>query len=110
VGTCFGGTCLNMDDLYSFITDLKNLDLYGHSHNSREVRRCNTAIYSFDINGECVDSLGEAAWTVENYCNKDGEWTKCQPDKWFCQELSAAGIAAGLTDSSQWTYGVTPDD
>ena len=102
-----------MDDLYNFITDLKNLDLYGHSHKSREVRRCNTADANigFDANGECINSLTNAsAWTVENYCNKDGEWTKCQPDKWFCQELSPAGIAAGLADSSAWTYGSSPDE
>ena len=32
MSTCFGATCLNMDDLYNFITGIKDLDLYGWSH------------------------------------------------------------------------------
>ena len=34
--TCFGGQCLTMDDLYNFITGVKDLDLYGDAHGLSE--------------------------------------------------------------------------
>lgn len=30
--SCFAGTCLDLNDVYSFITKIKDLDLYGYAH------------------------------------------------------------------------------
>jgi len=32
MSTCFGATCLSMDDLYNFVKGIKDLDLYGYAH------------------------------------------------------------------------------
>merc|ERR1712167_416801 len=60
--TCFGGTCLDMDDLYNFIVDIKDLDLYGYTHQTC----CETGEYAAD-GCSCLDSSEIAARRAE-YC------------------------------------------
>ena len=49
MSTCFGATCLNMDDLYNFITGIKDLDLYGFYHQ----KCCGDSGATVDANCEC---------------------------------------------------------
>ena len=49
---CFGGVCLDLNDVYTFITKIKDLDLYGYAH----PRKCCADGTNVDPTCNCDDS------------------------------------------------------
>ena len=50
--SCFGGLCLDLNDVYTFITKIKDLDLYGYAH----PRKCCADGTNVDPTCNCDDS------------------------------------------------------
>lgn len=85
MSTCFGATCLNMDDLYTFITGIKDLDLYGWSHQ----KCCNGS--TIDANCDCDDDLMKdtSKMCMFDYC---WSWTDLTSRlEWARTELATDG-------------------
>ena len=49
--SCFAGTCLDLNDVYAFITKIKDLDLYGYAH----PRQCCADGAAYDPTCNCED-------------------------------------------------------
>jgi len=50
--SCFAGTCLDLNDVYNFITKIKDLDLYGYAH----PRQCCADGTQVDPSCNCVET------------------------------------------------------
>merc|ERR1711988_748053 len=102
MSTCFGGSCLSMDDLYNFIVDVKNLDLYGEAHIGDTC--CNNGNW---VGGDC-DCSNAGSGTTKKYCMFDRclTWDQLDDrinwlfgefdngDLWFDLPLSLVGAFA----------------
>jgi hypothetical protein len=62
--SCFAGTCLDLNDVYAFITKIKDLDLYGYAH----PKQCCADGAAYDPTCNCEDGARINGVAREDAC------------------------------------------